>query len=118
MAKNRLSARATSALEPGKHCDGAGLWLVKSNRKAGKWVLRITVFGKRREMGLGPWPDVPLSEAGARRRSDFLADAVVPLSAMRRCALLCDDLGKLVPPQSIEDQYPEHSEKLTSFEIL
>ncbi|MAE89536.1 MAG: integrase [Pelagibaca sp.] len=68
MAKNRLSARATSALEPGKHCDGAGLWLVKSNRKAGKWVLRITVFGKRREMGLGPWPDVPLSEA--REKAD------------------------------------------------
>ena len=51
------------ALEAGKHCDGAGLWLVKSDAKSGKWVLRFTVFGKRREMGLVRWPDVGLAEA-------------------------------------------------------
>ena len=63
MAKNKLSARGVIAMEAGKHCDGAGLWLVKAEPKSGKWVLRLTVFGKRREMGLGRWPDVGLAEA-------------------------------------------------------
>ncbi|WP_170411720.1 tyrosine-type recombinase/integrase [Ruegeria arenilitoris] len=63
MAKDKLSARGVLALESGKHCDGAGLWLVKADPNSGKWVLRLTVFGKRREMGLGRWPDVGLAEA-------------------------------------------------------
>ncbi|MFC3613353.1 tyrosine-type recombinase/integrase [Lutimaribacter marinistellae] len=61
--RNKLSARGLPGLEAGKHCDGAGLWLVKGDRKSGKWVLRVTVNGKRREMGLGRWPDVTLAEA-------------------------------------------------------
>lgn len=68
MARNTLSARGVMALEAGKHCDGAGLWLVKSDQKNGKWVLRLTVHGKRREMGLGRWPDVSLGEA--REKAD------------------------------------------------
>jgi integrase len=45
-------------LGPGKHFDGQGLMLVKSHKDAGKWMLRLVVDGKRREMGLGRWPDV------------------------------------------------------------
>tara|TARA_R110002049_G_scaffold137350_2_gene297326 strand:- start:5858 stop:7045 length:1188 start_codon:yes stop_codon:yes gene_type:complete len=68
MVKNRLSARGIMALKSGKYCDGAGLWLVKSDLKNGKWVLRLTVHGKRREMGLGTWPDVSLADA--REKAD------------------------------------------------
>jgi len=68
MARNKLSVRGIAALEPGKYCDGAGLWLAKSGLKSGKWFLRLTVHGKRREMGLGGWPDVGLAEA--RQASD------------------------------------------------
>lgn len=50
MTKNKLSVRGVVALEPGK--DGAGLWLAKTGLKSGKWFLRLTVHGKRREMGL------------------------------------------------------------------
>ena len=53
-------------LGPGKHADGQGLWLVKRNHRAGKWILRIVTNGKRREMGLGRWPDVPIAEARDR----------------------------------------------------
>ncbi len=49
-------------LPDGKHEDGNGLRLVKRSQK-GKWVYRYSVFGKRREMGLGPWPAVSLSDA-------------------------------------------------------
>lgn len=59
-ALNQLKARSLNA---GKHADGQGLWLVKRDRVLGKWVLRLTVNGKRREMGLGPWPDVSIAEA-------------------------------------------------------
>lgn len=50
-------------LGPGKHFDGQGLMLVKSRKDAGKWMLRLVVEGKRREMGLGRWPDVSIAEA-------------------------------------------------------
>jgi len=53
-------------LGPGKHPDGQGLWLVKRNKDAGKWILRVVVSGKRREMGMGRWPDVPIAEARER----------------------------------------------------
>ena len=61
-AINRLSAKAVSALGAGKYNDGAGLWLVKSDAESGKWVLRYTVHGRRREMGLGTIRSVSLKE--------------------------------------------------------
>lgn len=52
----------------GKHHDGRGLYLVKLKPTSGKWVLRATIFGRRREMGLGRFPDVGIAEA--RRAAD------------------------------------------------
>ncbi len=73
MRHNVLSQLSAKALDRGKYADGQGLWLVKRDRQAGKWALRLVVSGKRREMGLGPWPDVSIAEAreraaAARRR--------------------------------------------------
>lgn len=48
---------------PGKYCDGQGLWLWKSSKSRGKWVLRLVLQGKRRHMGLGVWPEVSIAEA-------------------------------------------------------
>ena len=62
-ATNRLSAKAVAALAPGKYADGGGLWLVKREDGGGQWVLRVTVHGRRREMGLGSTSDVSLKEA-------------------------------------------------------
>ena len=50
---NVLSQLKAKSLGAGKHFDGQGLMLVKSRKEAGKWMLRFTVAGKRREMGLG-----------------------------------------------------------------
>lgn len=50
-------------LGPGKHFDGQGLMLVKQRKETGKWILRLVINGKRREMGLGRWPDVSIAEA-------------------------------------------------------
>jgi integrase len=60
---NRLSALAVKNAAPGKYADGGGLWLVKRTDGAGQWVLRVTVHGRRREMGLGSISDVTLKEA-------------------------------------------------------
>ncbi|WP_345741760.1 Arm DNA-binding domain-containing protein [Ruegeria faecimaris] len=59
----KLSAAAVKAAGPGKHNDGAGLWLHKRQDDGGQWFLRITVHGRRREMGLGSIADVSLKEA-------------------------------------------------------
>jgi hypothetical protein len=48
---------------PGKYCDGGNLWLVVSKNLTAKWVLRYAKSGRRREMGLGPYPQVRLQEA-------------------------------------------------------
>jgi len=53
-------------LSAGKYADGQGLWFVKSTKERGKWVLRVVVDGRRREMGLGRWPDVSIAEARER----------------------------------------------------
>lgn len=60
---NALNEMKARNLGPGKHFDGQGLMLVKSRKNAGKWMLRLVVEGKRREMGLGRWPDVSIAEA-------------------------------------------------------
>lgn len=62
-ALNRLTAVKVKSAPAGKYADGAGLWAVKSERDTGKWVLRIVVHGRRREMGLGGIRDVSLAEA-------------------------------------------------------
>ena len=65
---NAISQVRAKNLEAGKHADGQGLWLFKSRKEAGKWILRLVISGKRREMGLGRWPDVSIGEA--RRRAE------------------------------------------------
>lgn len=60
--KSKLTAIAINASPDGKLQDGGGLVLIKAG-PVGKWVFRYSHLGKRREMGLGNWPTVTLSEA-------------------------------------------------------
>ena len=62
-AYNQLSAAKVKAAKPGKHCDGNGLWLIKRDDGGGQWMLRTTIHGQRREMGLGGILDVSLKDA-------------------------------------------------------
>ena len=63
---NALTQLAVKNHPEGKYANGQGLWLVKRSKEQGRWMLRISIGNKRREMGLGPWPDVSLSEARDR----------------------------------------------------
>ncbi|MDF1778529.1 MAG: integrase arm-type DNA-binding domain-containing protein [Rhizobiaceae bacterium] len=60
---HKLTAIAVKSAGPGKHNDGHGLWLVKRVDNRGQWVLRLAIFGRRREMGLGSLADVSLKQA-------------------------------------------------------
>ncbi len=63
MAIHKLTPRKVATADHGKYEDGGGLRLVVSHSSAKKWVLRFTIAGKRREMGLGSFPDVGLADA-------------------------------------------------------
>ncbi|MEM9128659.1 MAG: integrase arm-type DNA-binding domain-containing protein [Pseudomonadota bacterium] len=58
---NKLTANQIKAFAPGKYNDGGGLWLVKRGDGGAQWVLRLAVQGRRREMGLGGFPEVSLA---------------------------------------------------------
>jgi len=62
-ARNRLTAGFLKSPPAGKHCDGAGLWLIKRADGGAQWMLRVTVHGRRREMGLGGFPSLGLADA-------------------------------------------------------
>ncbi|WP_340250870.1 tyrosine-type recombinase/integrase [Sulfitobacter pontiacus] len=60
---HKLSSAKIKSLDAGKYADGGGLWLHKRPDGGAQWVLRVTVHGRRREMGLGRLGDVSLKEA-------------------------------------------------------
>ena len=59
-----LNAKLVQHLaEPGRYADGNGLYLVVDPSGAKRWVLRIVVQGRRRDMGLGGQKAVSLADA-------------------------------------------------------
>ncbi|MEX3015978.1 tyrosine-type recombinase/integrase [Gymnodinialimonas hymeniacidonis] len=62
-ALHKLSFARARAAAPGKYSDGGGLWLFKRQDGGAQWILRVTVHGRRREMGLGRFPEVSIQEA-------------------------------------------------------
>ena len=83
MAIHKLTPRKVATAGPGKYEDGGGLRLVVSHTGAKKWVLRFTIDGKRREMGLGSFPDVGLAAAREKATSHRkqAKDGVDPIEA-------------------------------------
>ncbi|PYG00800.1 integrase [Thioalkalivibrio sp. ALE21] len=87
MALNKLSARQVKTATTGKHEDGGGLRLVASASGSKKWVLRLMVNGKRREMGLGAYPDVSLASAreNASAYRTLARNGVDPIATRSAC---------------------------------
>ena len=66
MAHAKLSAVKVRTADAGKYGDGGGLWLIKQSRDTGSWMLRVSVNGRLRHMGLGSIDDVGLADARLR----------------------------------------------------
>lgn len=62
----KLTALAVKNAKPGRHGDGAGLYLLVSPTGAKSWMIRIQQNGKRRDIGLGSVAALSLSEARQR----------------------------------------------------
>ncbi|HZH28301.1 MAG TPA: integrase arm-type DNA-binding domain-containing protein, partial [Azospirillaceae bacterium] len=58
-----LTAVAVRAAKPGRHADGNGLYLEVDPSGARRWTLRVTVHGRRSDIGLGSTRLVTLAEA-------------------------------------------------------
>ncbi len=62
----RLTAKTVQHAPPGKHADGDGLTLVVKPSGTRSWVMRLTIDGKQRDIGIGGYPSVSLADARLR----------------------------------------------------
>ena len=59
----KLNVKGINALtKPGRYPDGDGLYLYVAPAGTKSWVQRIVVNGRRRDIGLGPYPTVSLAQ--------------------------------------------------------
>lgn len=74
------------ALPPGKHCDGEGLWFLKTETGKARWFFRYTLYGRQRETGLGKFPLISLSEARSKAEElrKIVANGEDPVRLKRR----------------------------------
>ena len=83
----RLNAATIRALtRPGRYGDERTLFLNVAPGGSKSWIQRITIGGRRRDIGLGPWPVVPAAKARARALANRVAveDGADPLAEKRR----------------------------------
>lgn len=99
--ERRLKASMIKKAAPGRHTDGGGLYLVVDPSGASRWLLRITVQGRRRDLGLGSKSVVSLDEA--RNKSDELrrvarngGDPVAENEASTKLFITFDELAERV----------------------
>ncbi|RZI56990.1 MAG: site-specific integrase [Rubrivivax sp.] len=83
--------------------DGGGLTFTLSNAGTASWVLRYSVAGRRRELTLGNYPDVTLSNARVRARAERAQIDVGEDPAMRKKIDRMEAKGAWTVNQLIED---------------
>ncbi|SHJ77594.1 Phage integrase family protein [Palleronia salina] len=96
--------------EPGLYAVGgvAGLALQVTASGARSWIFRYRYNGRRREAGLGPYPDVPLAKARdyAREARDMLRQDVDPLAerqaARRRLLTFAEAVELFAAEKAVE----------------
>lgn len=82
LAKELQALAVSKIAVPGFHfvggVQGLALQVVGGSRA---WVLRVTIGGKRRDMGLGPYPEVTLAQARdkAREARELIRQGVDPI---------------------------------------
>lgn len=111
-ALHRIEASKLKGLPPGKHCDGGGLYLVKHRDGRANWVFRYSIYGSRKEMGLGKLSNVQLKDArkAANRWRQELELGRNPISVRnqeRREANRADQTLEAIAEAAYEAKKPE-----------
>ncbi len=110
-ALHRLNATAINkTVKPGALQDGAGLMLIIKSPTARKWLLRYTFAGKRRDIGLGPYPEVGLDDAreAAEKIRKQVRDGIDPLTAR------AEEKGQHVTFKEAFEEFFKHKQKTLS----
>lgn len=107
-ALTAVQVRALKA--PGRYADGNGLYLEVDATGARRWVLRIMVLGRRRDIGLGGAALVSLAEAREKASAfrKVARDGGDPIADRRK--------AKLVVPTFAEAAETVHAEHKASWE--
>ncbi len=116
---NFLKVKTTEKLlrrgEPGKHFDGAGLYLIISSPTAAYFERRYELNGKAHWMGLGAAKTFSLAEARERNRriSQLLADGIDPLERKRaeRAAAKTEAAKALTFAEAAKAYFEQHEKK-------
>lgn len=106
---NRLTALEVKAAQaPVWYGDGGGLYLEVDAHGGRRWMLRITVNGRRRDFGLGPLHKVTLQQARLQA-AEYRAKAYQGLDPIE------GRVRRPVPP-ALADQSPEAASTAPTFE--
>lgn len=101
-----------SLATPGNYLDGNGLMLIvrASGRKS--WILRYMLAGRRRDMGLGSYPQISLKDARALafKQRELLARGIDPLDVRHEETLLQKqavqaEISMSVPFKEVAEEY-------------
>ena len=101
---------------PGLHFVGevSGLAMHVSGTGARSWILRCSIAGKRRDMGLGGYPDVTLADARRRARDlrEQIDNGLDPIGQRReaRAALLAASVKAMTFNQCVDAYLDAHNE--------
>lgn len=113
-AKELTALEVKNLTEPGFHFVGgvAGLALQVLPTGGRSWVLRVTIGTKRRDMGLGGYPDVPLAQAkeDARAARTKIRAGIDPIEEARaaKSALKASQMAMLTFKQCAEAYIEAH----------
>ncbi len=83
---SQLTAMFCKNAGPGRHGDGGGLYLMVDPSGARRWMQRIVIGEKRRDLGLGSYPAITLAIARnlAAKNREQVEGGVNPLEVKRR----------------------------------
>ena len=86
MTKQLTVKKIKALAKPGRFDDGNGLYLEISKGGSKSWIQRITIDGRRRDIGLGGFPAVSLAKARERAAGNrtAVADGRDPLAERRK----------------------------------
>lgn len=113
-----MTAIELKRLKPGVHAAGgvAGLYLQVSSPLARSWLLRVTIGTKRREIGLGAYPEVGLAQARlfAAEMKAEIRNGIDPIERRKeaRAALEAQQLRGLTFREAVDLYLPVKAREL------